>query len=78
MKTLLIDFQVLGLPDGSDLAVAIYQEEKTGALLFQPACYAAGQPELFEAFIKAYAAENKNVERLNIVKSKEKPFHSSH
>lgn len=77
MKTLLIDFQVLGLPDGSDLAVAIYQQEN-GALLFQPACYAAGQPELFEAFIKAYAAENKNVERLNIVKSKEKPFYSSH
>jgi hypothetical protein len=77
MKTTLIDFQVLGLPDGSDLAVAIYEQEN-GALLFQPACYAAGQPELFEAFIKVYAAKNKNVERLNIIKSSEKPFYSSH
>lgn len=77
MKTKLIDFQVLGLPDGSDLAVAIYEQEN-GALLFQPACYAAGQPELFEAFIKTYAAENKNVERLNIIKSTVKPLHSSH
>ena len=77
MKTVLIDFQVLGLPDGSDLAVAIYEQEN-GALLFQPACYAAGQPELFEAFIKTYAAENKNVERLNIIKSTVKPLHSSH
>lgn len=77
MKTVLIDFQVLGLPDGSDLAVAIYQQEN-GALLFQPACYAAGQPELFEAFITTYAAENKNVERLNIIKSTAKPLHSSH
>lgn len=77
MKTQLIDFQVLGLPDGSDLAVAIYEQEN-GALLFQPACYAAGQPELFEAFIKTYAAENKNVERLNIIKSTVKPLHSAH
>jgi|CXWL01.1.fsa_nt_gi hypothetical protein len=77
MKTKLIDFQVLGLPDGSDLAVAIYEQEN-GALLFQPACYAVGQPELFEAFIKTYAAENKNVERLNIIKSTVKPLHSSH
>ena len=77
MKTVLIDFQVLGLPDGSDLAVAIYEQEN-GALLFQPACYAAGQPELFEAFIKTYAAENKNVERLNIIKSTVKPLHSLH
>lgn len=77
MKTKFIDFQVLGLPDGSDLAVAIYEQEN-GALLFQPACYAAGQPELFEAFIKTYAAENKNVERLNIIKSTVKPLHSSH
>lgn len=77
MKTVLIDFQVLGLPDGSDLAVAIYEQEN-GALLFQPACYAAGQPELFEAFIKLYASENKNVDRLNIIKSTEKPFYSSH
>lgn len=77
MKTVLIDFQVLGLPDGSDLAVAIYEQEN-GALLFQPACYAAGQPELFEAFIKTYAAQNKNVDRLNIIKSTAKPLHSSH
>lgn len=77
MKTQLIDFQVLVLPDGSDLAVAIYEQEN-GALLFQPACYASGQPELFEAFIKTYAAENKNVERLNIIKSTVKPLHSSH
>lgn len=77
MKTLLLDVQVLELPDGSDLAVAIYQQEN-GALLFQPACYAAGQPELFDEFIKLYASENKNVERLNIIKSSEKPFYSSH
>ena len=77
MKTLLLDVQVLELPDGSDLSVAIYQQEN-GALLFQPACYAAGQPELFEEFMKVFAAQNKNVERYNVIKSTEKPFHSSH
>ena len=77
MKTILIDFQVLSLPDGSDLAVAIYEQEN-GAILFQPACYAAGQPEIFEQFMKYYAANNKNVERLNIIKCSEKPLHSSH
>lgn len=77
MKTLLLDVQVLELPDGSDLAVAIYQQEN-GALLFQPACYAAGQPELFEEFMKVFAAQNKNVERYNVIKSTEKPFYSSH
>lgn len=77
MKTRLLDIQVLGLPDGSDLAVAIYQQEN-GALLFQPACYAAGQPELFEEFMKFYVAENKNVESYNVIKSTEKPFYTSH
>lgn len=77
MKTLLIDFQVLGLPDGSELAVAIYQQEN-GALLFQPACYAAGQPELFEEFMKVFTAQCKNVESYQVIKSTEKPFYSSH
>lgn len=77
MKTQLIDFQVLTLPGGSELAVAIYQQED-GVLLFQPACYAAGQPEIFEGFMKFYAENNKNVARLQITKSSEKPFYSSH
>lgn len=51
MATYFQDLMILPLPDGSDLAVVIYQDQKNGYVHFQPAFYKQEQVLLFQAMI---------------------------